>query len=182
MAGMAMLAGEVPESASCSATRQRGDHDRQPGSQEAAGEQAPAAPAGQPAHGVVSHVGHRHADDAHVEDVGAQRQQPAILEDQRLDADHAGHHQDGRPGAEQDGGQGRAHQVPGGAAGDGEVEHLPGEDGRCQHAHQRHLALAQVRADPAQGVADDDHADGPSEQMETKTERKPSGMCMGWGE
>ena len=52
-------------------------------------------------------------------------------------------------------------QAPGSTADDGEVEHLPGKDGRGEHAHQRHLALAQVSADAAQGVADRDQADDP---------------------
>ena len=92
----------------------------------------------------------------------------AVLKDQGLDAYHTGHHQDGRPRAEQDGSDGCAHQVAGGAAGDAEVEHLPGKDGRCQHAHQWHLALAQLGADALQRIGhpyagDDPQNDGDSD-------------------
>ena len=102
-----------------------------------------------------------HADHRHVEDVCAQHQQAAILEDQRLHADHGGQHQDRRPGTQQDGGDGCAHQVTRGAACHGKVEHLPGKDGRCQHAHHRHLALTQIFAHPLQSVPDDNDGDNP---------------------
>ena len=39
-----------------------------------------------------------------------------FVEDQSLDADHAGHHQDGSPGTQQDSGDGGAHQVTGSSA------------------------------------------------------------------
>ena len=130
MAGIAMLAGEVPESASSSAAAREAMKIESQAGSEPADRHAPAVYRPAVAQLSVDEVGHGHADDGHVEDVRAQGQQPAILEDQRLDADHGGQHQDRRPRAEQDGGQGRAQQVAGGAAGNGEVQHLAGEDGR----------------------------------------------------
>ena len=130
---------------------QGGDEDGEPAGGEAAGEEATFPPPDKRRNRREDGVGHGGADDAHVEDVGAERQQTAVLEDQRLNADHAGEDENGGPGAEQDGRQGRAHQVPGGAAGDGEVEHLPGEDGGRQDAHHRHFTLAQFAADAPEG-------------------------------
>jgi hypothetical protein len=74
--------------------------------------------------------------------------QATILEHQRLDGHYAGQHQHRRPRAEQNRRQRRAQQVAGRPPCHGKVEHLPGEDGRRHHPHHRHLALAQVFADP----------------------------------
>jgi hypothetical protein len=91
---------------------------------------------------VIHGVAHKRSQDAHVKNVESQRQQPAILEQQRLHCDDAGHDQDGSPGAEQDRGQCAADQVAGCAARDREVDHLGGENKRGQNAHQGNLPFA----------------------------------------
>ena len=159
MAGIAMLAGEVPDSASSSAAaRDAMKTESHPATNPLTGTPQPRL-TDQPLHGAIREGGHEYPDDGHIEDVRTQGQQPAVLEDQRLDADHGGQDQDGRPRPEQDGGQSRAQQVARGTAGNGEVQHLAGEDAGRQDAHERHLALVQVSADALQGERDHDDRD-----------------------
>ena len=146
-----MLAGEVPESANSSADCQGGNLNRKPGSGEPTNKDAPLLAARQFLDALVNKIRDCHADDAHIEDVGAQHQQPAVLKDQRLHAHHGGHHQDGGPGAKQNRGERRAHQVPGSAAQHSEIQHLPGEDSGRQDAHHRYFALIQVGVDAFEG-------------------------------
>jgi hypothetical protein len=132
---------------------ERGDENRKPGADETVDEKRPSLFAKQFLEGGVGEIGNCNADDAHVEDVGSQRQQTAILEDKRLNADNGGHDDNRRPWTEQDGGDCRAHQVSRRAACDGEVEHLPGEDCSRQNAHQRNLTFAEVLSHAAECVA-----------------------------
>ena len=93
---------------------------------------------------------------AHVEDVGAHDDQPAVLEDQALDGDDAGHHEGARPRSEQDGGQDAAEQVAGRAADDLEVEHLGSEDEGGHHAHERDRPLVERLVGLPHGDRQDD--------------------------
>ena len=80
---------------------------------------------------------------AMLSDVRAQRGHAAVGEDERLDDQHGRHDDDRRPRAEQDRRRGAAGEVPGRAAGDGEVEHLQREDERGEHGHEHEPALGQ---------------------------------------
>ena len=160
---MTNCAGDVPESASCRAQARRPRRwtarrpPRRPGN-------APRSPASQPVHGAVDRVADPHPHHRHVDDVGAQHHQAAILEEQRLDADHGGEHQRGRPGPQQDRRQGRAQQVAGRPARHSEIQHLPGEDAGGHRPHHGHLPLAQLPVGPAQRDGHHDAGDSPAEQ------------------
>ena len=112
----------------------------------------PAAVAGQdfaPQAGVQQVPAHA-VDDAHVEDVGPQRRDAAVGEDEALHEQDRRQHDHGRAGTEQHGRQHAADQVAAGPAGDGEVEHLGREDEGRRQAQQRHAPGRQVRVRPPQ--------------------------------
>ena len=132
--------------------RQRGCEDRKPRRHESANEDAPSLPAGQALDRAVGHKGDRGPNDPHVDDIGPERQQAPVLKDQRLHTDDASQGNDGGPRSQQDRCQRGTQQMARRAAGDGEIQHLAGEDARRQDAHHRHLAFTQVTASPAQGI------------------------------
>ena len=82
--------------------------------------------------------------DAHVEDVRAERGEPAVGEHERLHAEHDRQREAGEPGAEQDRGERGAEEVSARASRHREVEHLRGEDERRGDAEQRDAALVEV--------------------------------------
>ena len=76
----------------------------------------------------------------------------AVGEEEGLDDQHHRHDEAGEPGPEQDRGQSGAEQVAAGAAHDGEVEHLDGEDERGQDAEQGNAGFVELDVGHAQAI------------------------------
>ena len=104
---------------------------------------------------------------------------PPSLEQQRLQAHHGGHDQNGRPRSEDDGGQGTSYEVAGCAAGDGEVDHLRGKYECAQHAHHRDHALAEVAARSGARQRRSPARPPRIPQWPQGRLKKPSGACSG---
>src|ERR1019366_8214919 len=111
-----------------------------------------APPARAPAE-VIRQVSRQDADDRHVDDVGAQRQDAAVLKHQRLDGQDRAHHHARRRRPQRAGQQRAAHQVSAGADADREVDHLGGEDKCSHHAQQRHSSVVKSALRHADDVA-----------------------------
>src|SRR5437762_9654883 len=73
-----------------------------------------------------------HADYRHIEYVGAERQDAAVLKDQRLDGEDGDHNDAGGRRPERVGKERASDQMSTGGAADGEIDHLGGED-KCAH-------------------------------------------------
>ena len=122
--------------------------ERAPPAKMAARRSASAAPQ------VIRQVSREHAGDRHVEDIGAERQNAAILEDQRLDGQDGGHHHARGCRSQRAGQQRAAHQVSAGADADRKVDHLGGEDEGAHHAQQGHFGIVEPALRHANDVAD----------------------------
>jgi hypothetical protein len=84
---------------------------------------------------------HEAGEEAHVQQVRPQRQQASVGEDERLHAEHRGHHEHRTPGAEKDGQKQTAPEVTAASrARNGEVHHLGGKDEGAEHARESDLA------------------------------------------
>ena len=75
----------------------------------------------------------QHPGDGHVNNVGTERQDAAVLEHQRLYGQDGGHGHRGRRRPQRIGQQSAAHQVPRRADSHREVDHLGGEYERAHH-------------------------------------------------
>ena len=111
MAGIARFAGEVPEAASSSAqARAATTMDSQ--AETVAPRRIPTLVLGTSLRMVgIRKVRNCDADQGHVEEVGTQRQQAAVLKNNGLDADHARHHYDGGPRTQEYRGQRGSQEV-----------------------------------------------------------------------
>ena len=143
IAGRAIDSGVVPLTASSSAMQTDPATTDDHAAMAAAGIRARSSPPSSRRDSAVENEAAERPDDAHVEDVGAHHDEPAVLEDERLDGDDAGHDERARPGPEQHGREDAAKQVARGPADDLEVEHLGGEDEGGRHAQQRHSPLVE---------------------------------------
>ena len=102
----------------------------------------------------------------------------AVGEHERLRREHDRHHQAGEPRPEQDRRQRGAEEVAARAAGDGEVEHLRGEDERRRDAEQRDARARRAsRSARRSATATAPTATTPAAAA-TPGSRKPSGMCI----
>ena len=83
-------------------------------------------------------VGCQAGEEAHVEDVAAQGQQPSVRKEKRLHRQDGRHDQEARIRPQQDRQDEAAAQMAAGpGARNGEVQHLAGEDEGSQNAHER---------------------------------------------
>ena len=114
-------------------------------------------PAGSPQ--AVGQIAGEHSGDGHVENVGAQRQDSAVLEHEGLHGQDGGHDDACGRGADRDGQQCPAHQVRAGARGHRKVDHLGGEDEGPHDAQQRRASFLEV-APGAAGEYNDRGQDG----------------------
>ncbi len=108
---------------------------------------------------VADKTGH----NAHDQDIGAHDHQAAILEEQRLQGDDGGHGQQPQPGPQDDESEGSADEMAGGAAGNGEIDHLRGEDEGAHDARQGNQPFVKVRWRGLQGIGQDAEDDQPAD-------------------
>ena len=113
------------------------------------------APQGQKAHETVVTFEVKPSEVAKaLESFGLKPGKPAVGEEEALEDQHRAEHHHRRARPEEDGGEHRADQVAGGAAGDGEVEHLRREDERRGQADEGHTARRERAAHAPQGDAE----------------------------
>ena len=95
---------------------------------------------------VDKEISHEAAVERHVPDIRAQRKQPSVSKEQRLNGKNDDHGQKACPRPQHGGQQHTAAQMPGRAcAGDGIVDHLPGKDERGHDRHCRKLLFCRLR-------------------------------------
>ena len=90
------------------------------------------------------------ADQRHVDDVEPERRQATVGEQQRLDDEHHGDGEGAGVRPDEHGGEDAAHQVTARAVGDGEVEHLGGEDEGGDEPDDGDVPLVQRLRRPSQ--------------------------------
>ncbi len=109
-------------------------------------------------------------DQGHQRDVGADRGDPAVGHEQRLDEQHHADAEHRGPRSDQDGGQRPAEEVAAGAGRDREVHHLPGEHERRDEARHGGGTVVEFLACPAQGHGDADRGDRAGGQRRGRVE------------
>ena len=127
--------------------RPRGQQDREPRRDHPSDQDARAA-ADRAAGRRVDRIAPDRADQAHVHEVGPERRQPAVGEEQALHDQHGADDHRPRPRAEHDRRERPPHQVARDAHPDGEVDHLRGEDERRHRPHQDRRPVAQPALQP----------------------------------
>jgi hypothetical protein len=138
--------------------RDGGEHGRQRGGDRGRRDHRGAAGGQEPAHTEEDRTADPGPDDRHVQDVEAERGQPTVGEEQRLDPQHDGHTERTDPRPDEHGRQHPPEQVAAGATGHREVQHLDGEDEGRDQAGQRDLPVVELVTRLAH--ADGDAADG----------------------
>ncbi|MPM80714.1 hypothetical protein SDC9_127764 [bioreactor metagenome] len=121
---------------------------------------AAATTAGQRHRATRDQGGDADPDDPHQHDVGPQRGDPAIGEDERLHHQDAGHHQHGGPRPDKGDGQCAAQEVSGGPGRDREVDHLRGEDEARGQPGADRPGLPQLTPRPAQRAGQGERSHG----------------------
>jgi hypothetical protein len=139
--------------------QQRGRGHRDKGPDEGRHDHRGRAPRKHRGNGAEAEVADQHGGQPHRRDVRPQRGQTTVAEQKGLHDDNTGDREDPRPGADEHGRQGTAHQVTTGAGTDREVDHLHREhEGGDQAGHGSgplvELTTGTPQAEPHDGDSD----------------------------
>ena len=137
------LTASLPPSGVLDRERHRRQHRRRRRGEPGGERDAARGPPEEAPEGEEDRVPAERPDERHVHDVEAERRQPAVGEQQRLDDEHHRHGQGARGRPDEDGRQHGAEEVAARAVGDGEVEHLGGEHEGGDEPDDGHLALVE---------------------------------------